>query len=117
MDWNNSHNNPPENGQKVYYFGPHIGIWVGTYQHKINGVNTNKGYVELCPHLFYCDDGFGVVDACDAPFWLPYDAERESKGWRPIVPPKYTKDLYDCTLKDGEVGIIENDCALKGKLE
>lgn len=29
MEWNNSHKNPPQSGEKVYYFGPNIGIGIG----------------------------------------------------------------------------------------
>lgn len=94
MEWNNSHKNPPEIGQKIYYFGPNIGIGVGyySYQERTLYAETDKP-IELCPHLFENVD-WGLVDACDAPFWLPYDEER-AKSWCPIIPEKYTKDLYD----------------------
>lgn len=105
MEWNNSHKNPPTEGQKVYYFGPNIGIGIGHYSYQEdrgffpyyyneNGVKVNEEKrVELCPHIFE-NVNFGVVDACDAPFWLPYDEER-AKSWCPIIPQKYTKGLYD----------------------
>lgn len=89
MEWNNSHKNPPKNGEKIYYFGPNIGIGIGHYQYKENSVYG----IELCPHLF-TNVSWGLVDACDAPFWLPYDEER-AKSWCPIIPIEYTKDLYD----------------------
>jgi hypothetical protein len=104
MEWNNSHKNPPEVGQKIYYFGPNIGIGIGhysyekrimvpyTYNEKNEKEYTNKE-IELCPHIF-TNLFFGVVDACDAPFWLPYDEER-AKSWCPIIPEEYTKGLYD----------------------
>lgn len=94
MEWNDSHKNPPKNGDKVYYFGPNIGIWVGHYKYDENQhlMLDDGKKVPLCPHLFI---GAGVVDACDAPFWLPFSVERENEGWRPIVPTKYTKGLYD----------------------
>lgn len=96
MKWNDSHKNPPKDGQKVYYFGPNIGLWVGTYNYKLNGITLENGkYIELCPHLFSPSNSFGICDGCDAPYWLEYDEEKESKGWRPIVPENYTKDLYD----------------------
>ena len=104
MEWNNSHKNPPKQGQKVYYFGPHIGIGIGHYayeegrhfypyfyEHSMKLYEDKK--VELCPHTFKNVD-FGFVDACDAPFWLPYDEER-AKGWCPIIPTEYVKGLYD----------------------
>lgn len=87
MKWNKSHTNPPEQGQKVYYFGENIGIGIGHYRYEENSVNGQP----LCPHLFQ-NVNFGIVDACDAPYWLPYDEER-AKGWCPIIPEEYTKGL------------------------
>ena len=98
MKWNDSHKNPPKTGDIVYYFGKNIGLWVGTYKYIENGITQSDGkYIELCPHLFYPLNSIGVCDACDAPFWLPYEPEHESKGWRPIIPEIYTKDLYEQT--------------------
>jgi hypothetical protein len=93
MEWNNSHKNPPENNQKVYYFGPNIGIGIGHYNYKEGRVLHLNREIELCPHVF-TNVNWGVVDACDAPFWLPYDEER-AKSWCPIIPEEYTKGLYD----------------------
>jgi|688.fasta_scaffold1063316_1 hypothetical protein len=105
MEWFNSHKNPPEVGQKIYYFGPHIGIGIGHYSYQEdrgffpyhydeNGLKVNEEKkIDLCPHIF-TNEKFGVVDACDAPFWLPYDEER-AKSWCPIIPEEYTKGLYD----------------------
>ena len=105
MEWNNSHKNPPEVGQKIYYFGPNIGIGVGHYSfvesrsfnpyyYDQNGVKVyEEKKINLCPHIF-TNVNWGIVDACDAPFWFPYDEER-AKSWCPIIPEKYTKDLYD----------------------
>lgn len=95
MNWNNSHKNPPKNGQEVYYFGPNIGIGIGTYRYEERTLHLEKTdhKVELCPHIF-TNNNWGVVDACDAPYWLPYDSER-AKSWCPIIPKEYTKDLYD----------------------
>jgi hypothetical protein len=104
MEWNSSHNNPPAVGQKVYYFGPNIGIGIGhysyeertmipyTYNDKNEKEYTDKA-IKLCPHVF-TNVSFGVVDACDAPLWLPYDEDR-AKSWCPIIPEQYTKGLYD----------------------
>ena len=89
MEWNNSHKNPPKDGEKIYYFGPHIGIGIGHYKYE----ERNMSGMELCPHTFKNVD-FGFVDACDAPYWLPYDEER-AKSWCPIIPKEYTQDLYD----------------------
>lgn len=105
MEWNNSHKNPPKVNEKVYYFGPNIGIGIGHYsfveQRSFKPYSYDKTgekvyddeEISLCPHIF-TNVGFGVVDACDAPFWLPYDEER-AKSWCPIIPEKYTKGLYD----------------------
>jgi hypothetical protein len=107
MDWNNSHKNPPKEGQEVYYFGPNIGLHIGkyTYRDEIptvieedeNGNNVKRLAPELegklCPHVFL-NNNWGTCDACDAPFWLPYDPER-AKSWCPVIPKKYTKGLYD----------------------
>ena len=94
MEWNDSHKNPPAVGQKIYYFGPNIGIGIGHYSYdEDQHIMTHKGRVDLCPHLFKNVD-WGLVDACDAPFWYPYDEER-AKNWCPIIPEKYTKGLYD----------------------
>ena len=107
MEWNNSHKNPPTIGQKVYYFGPNIGLWIGHYSYEERSFrpyyyneNRVKVYedkvIELCPHLFTNtnDIYWGIVDACDAPYWLAYDEER-AKSWCPIIPKKYTQGLYD----------------------
>jgi hypothetical protein len=94
MKWNSSHNEPPEVGQKVYYFGENIGIGIGFYTYEERTLYPeSKNPIQLCPHVF-TNVGFGVVDACDAPFWLPYDEER-AKCWSPIIPEQYTKDLYE----------------------
>jgi hypothetical protein len=95
MKWNNSHKNPPEVGQKVYYFGENIGIGIGHYTYEEQRLIMGSGRIDinLCPHIFTNVD-WGVVDACDAPFWLPYD-EEDAKSWCPIIPEEYTKGLYD----------------------
>ena len=105
MEWNNSHNNPPEVGQKVYYFGPNIGLWIGHYSYhegrKIESYYYDENNspvvdktIDVCPHVFTNHHNGGVCDACDAPFWLPYNEEK-AKGWCPIIPEQYTRGLYD----------------------
>lgn len=104
MEWNNSHKRPPYVGQKVYYFGENIGIGIGYYSYEERTMipytyndKNEKEYadkeIKLCPHIF-TNVSWGVVDACDAPYWLPYDEER-AKSWCPIIPEQYTKGLYD----------------------
>lgn len=94
MAWKNSHKNPPNAGDKVYYFGPNIGIGIGHYSYEERILYPeSKQPIQLCPHIFE-NANWGVVDACDAPYWLPYN-EEAAKGWCPIIPEEYTKNLYD----------------------
>ena len=103
MEWNDSHKNPPKVGEEVYYFGPNIGIGIGKYHYEERTVPTHTydennvkvicKSITLCPHVFTNND-WGVVDACDAPYWYPYDSKR-AKSWSPIIPKEYTKDLYE----------------------
>lgn len=91
--WRNSHKDPPAVGQEVYYFGPNIGIGIGHYKYeeqRIVGTKGNKD-IELCPHIF-TNNHWGVVDACDAPYWQPYDPER-AKSWSPMPPVGYMREI------------------------
>ena len=98
VEWNNSHNNPPKIGQEVYYFGPSIGIHIGKYEYR-EEVHWDESGSEpalkdqICPHLFV-NNNWGVVDACDAPRWLPYDAER-ARSWVPLPPKEYIEEIYE----------------------
>jgi hypothetical protein len=83
MIWRKVNSDPPQVGQKVYYFGPHIGLWVGTYKFEPQTVHN----VVLCPHILFGDGG--VVDGDDAPFWMEFDEAREAKGWRPLMPKEF----------------------------
>jgi hypothetical protein len=90
----------PEEGQMVYYFGHNIGLHIGRFdptvetkcwveneagesvledmpERVINSINHNK----------FINNNWGVCDADDAPWWMPYDAER-AKSWCPL-PPDY----------------------------
>lgn len=95
MEWNDSHKNPPELNQKIYYFGPNIGIGIGTYGYEERTIKSEFGNpdIQLCPHIFM-NLNWGIVDACDAPYWLPYD-EKKAQSWCPIIPKEFTKGLYD----------------------
>lgn len=91
--WRNSHKDPPAVGQEVYYFGPNIGIGIGHYKYeeqRIVGTKGNKD-IELCPHIF-TNNHWGVVDACDAPHWQPYDPE-SAKSWVPMPPVGYMREI------------------------
>jgi hypothetical protein len=94
LGWRCSHKDPPIDGQEVYYFGPEIGIGIGHYKYE-EQVISKKGHpdVHLCPHIF-TNNKFGVVDACDAPRWRPYDSER-AKGWVPIPPVAYLPEIIE----------------------
>jgi hypothetical protein len=95
LGWRNSHKDPPAGGQEVYYFGPDIGIGIGHYKYEEQVIKSKKGHpdVHLCPHIF-TNNEFGVVDACDAPRWQPYDAKR-AKSWVPIPPVEYLQEIME----------------------
>jgi hypothetical protein len=95
LGWRNSHKNPPEVGQEVYYFGPNIGIGIGRYHYEEQRIVSEKGNrdIELCPHIF-TNNHWGVVDACDAPYWQPYDPER-AKSWCPVIPVGHMREIVD----------------------
>lgn len=73
----------PINGQKVYYFGPHIGVWQGRYEIHHDDL--------VSPHILVCEETFGFVDRNDAPWWMPYGGQ--PKPLRPTT--DYPKD-YSC---------------------
>lgn len=90
----------PEEGQIVYYFGPQIGLHIGRFDPTVQ----TKGWVEneagesvledlparvvaAINHNKFLNNDWGVVDADDAPWWMPYDAVR-AKSWCPL-PPDY----------------------------
>ncbi|NDD53224.1 hypothetical protein EBZ39_05010 [bacterium] len=98
--WIRSRAQLPEKGQMVYYFGHNIGLHIGRFdptvetrccyegpdgklveedmpQHVIDAINHNK----------FINNDWGVCDADDAPWWMPYDEER-AKSWVPL-PPDY----------------------------
>jgi hypothetical protein len=104
----------PINGQKIYYYGKHIGVWRGRYE-----IHWND---PVSPHIIFCEEevdmpddiidvikvlrcstglnlkeskekvekiSTGVVDRMDAPWWQPY--EGQPKPQKPIddYPPDY----------------------------
>ncbi len=101
--WRNSHKDSPAMGQEVYYFGPNIGIGIGRYSYEENRSFRPYSYdeagvkvyddkeIELCPHIF-TNNKWGVVDACDAPRWQPYNPER-AKSWSPMPPVGYIRQI------------------------
>jgi hypothetical protein len=90
----------PEAGQTVYYFGPMIGIHIGTFDPTVQtqccteDEHGNLVYEEMPKHIVdrinhnkFINNHAGVVDADDAPWWMPYDPEH-AKSWVPL-PPDY----------------------------
>ena len=63
----------PENGQGIWYYGQHIGVWSGEYRY----------YPEdpVSHHIMLCHESYGFVDRMDAPWWMP--DEGQSKPQRP----------------------------------
>ena len=56
MEWNNSHKNPPQSGQKVYYFGPNIGLWIGHYSYEDERSFTPYYYDEKVQYSHRTDE-------------------------------------------------------------
>lgn len=93
-EWREVHSDPPEQGQKIWYFGPNIGLHIGHYEYRENGIKRPDGTeIPLCPHLIK-NVRFGLVDGCDAPHWIPYDAEM-AEHWVPLPPRQYLRGLFD----------------------
>lgn len=67
-EWIDAMQTLPTHGQEVWYYGPMIGVWKGTYQFHPDD--------PFSPHLFFCGEGLGVCDRMDAPFWMPASDER-----------------------------------------
>jgi len=71
--WISAMDRLPQHGQKVWYYGPHLGVWRGRYEYHAEAMAS--------PHLFLCEESPGVCDRMDAPWWMPVTGERP-------VPPK-----------------------------
>lgn len=82
MQWISFHGpRRPINGQSIYYYGHHIGVWRGKYR-----INYEDAF---CIHNIDCGEAPGNVDYMDAPWWMPDNGqERPEKPSRP-VPPDY----------------------------
>jgi hypothetical protein len=65
MEWISFFDHQPEDGQDIWYYGEHIGVWTGKYSYSPDD--------PVSPHLIYCAESFGVVDRMDAPWWMPDD--------------------------------------------
>lgn len=66
--WNHAMEKLPEHGQKVWYYGPMIGVWSGHYEFQPDD--------PVSPHLFFCGSEPGLVDRMDAPYWMPISDEK-----------------------------------------
>lgn len=97
----------PEAGQVVYYFGPALGIHIGRFDPTVE----TKGWVEneagesvledlparvvaAINHNKFINNHWGVCDADDAPWWMPYD-EKRAKSWCPLPPAGYMRDIVN----------------------
>jgi hypothetical protein len=64
VNWISFFDRQPEDGQKIWYYGKYIGVWVGIYHYSPND--------PVSPHIIVCDEAPGVVDRMDAPWWMSY---------------------------------------------
>lgn len=75
----------PEEGQKIYYFSPQVGIFRGEF-HVIPSSFAN-------PNKF--SSNHGVLDADDVPYWMPYD-----HGLKDMIPLPPDYQPFDFSQKD-----------------
>ena len=93
----------PVNGQKVYYFGPHIGVWQGRYEiHRDDPVSE---------HIIICEESPGIVDRMDAPYWMPYEGQPKPKRPTADYPDDYPRLITingkEVWTTEGRVGFYE----------
>ncbi len=81
MEWISFFEKQPEQGQGIWYYGKHIGVWAGEYCYSAND--------PFNPHLILCHESFGIVDRTDVPWWMPRH-EGMSKPQKPET--NYPKD-------------------------
>jgi hypothetical protein len=93
MEWISFFEKQPEHGQKIYYYGQYIGVWMGHYEYSPDD--------RFSPHLIICEQkdpeteqallAYGLegvtmtVDRMDAPWWMPYEKNMN-------IPMKPTKE-------------------------
>jgi hypothetical protein len=65
MEWISFFDRQPEDGQKIWYYGKYIGVWVGIYHYSPNDPVSPPG----------------VVDRMDAPYWQPYRPAKPEKDY------------------------------------
>lgn len=85
MEWISFFAKQPEHGQKIFYYGEPIGVWMGHYEYRPDD--------KFSPHLMFCEerdseteaalDAYGLtgitmtVDRMDAPWWMPYEGQEK----------------------------------------
>jgi hypothetical protein len=100
MEWISFFERQPKHGQKIFYYGQPIGVWMGHYEYSPDD--------RFSPHLIICEEkdeetekalsAYGLtgltmtVDRMDAPWWAPYE-EGMSKPEKPATdyPADYPK--------------------------
>lgn len=72
MIWIKCRERLPINGQNVWYYGPHIGVWRGRFEiDKTPESESMRHQCGVSMNLFICGEALGVVDTDDAPYWMP----------------------------------------------
>jgi len=87
MEWISFFERQPHDGQQIFYYGEHIGVWAGRYKYDPNDPVSH--------HIIHCSESWGVVDRMDAPYWMP--DEGQPKPERPVYdyPDDYPHYDYD----------------------
>ena len=82
MEWISFFERQPYEGQQIFYYGEHIGVWAGRYNYSPND--------PVSPHIIHCSESCGVVDRMDTPWWMSRHEgmTKPEKPNRP-VPPDY----------------------------
>ena len=65
MEWISFFERQPENGQGIWYYGQHIGVWSGDYRYSPEDPVSH--------HIMLCHESYGFVDRMDAPWWMSDD--------------------------------------------
>jgi hypothetical protein len=89
----------PINGQKIYYYGKHIGVWQGRYE--IHHDDPVSAHIIICEERSEETDEvlseYGLkgitmmVDRMDAPWWMPYEGQAKPAKPDQDYPPEYPK--------------------------
>ena len=82
MDWISFFERQPEDGDKIWYYGPYIGVWRGEYHYVPND--------PISHHNIHSTECAGFCDRMDAPWWMPDDGKTK----RPSIPEKAYPEDY-----------------------